>query len=837
MSLNGVTLMTLLSHYRRRPGQLLMLLLGLWVAGALWSGVQAINASARDNYDQAATLLHGGFDYLARTDGQALTRDDFIQLRRTGVLVSPLCEGHLVTDTGMKLHIIGIDPFTLPRNSVLSRASGGSTLKEFISPPWQTRLTADTRSRLGSQATVNDGIELPPLVDMKGLPPDTLVMDISIASELLAAGTSLSGLIIATGTLEQAPSGYTLIGADTRANPGELTQSFHLNLSALALLALVVGLFIVQAALGLALEQRLGILRTLRALGVPARNLVMALALELAVLGMVGTLAGLISGLWLAKTLLPDVAATLQSLYGASVSDQLTLPWQYWLGSIAMVMAGLFVAGSGVLWRASRVSPLGLSQAQTWRASFQRQLIYQALTGGVAAAAALILGLWLAVLPSGEGLLISFALVGCIMLASALWLPPVISLTLTQLGRWISQGPSRTPRRHHPLLQWSLADLQLQLPGLSLALMALLIALSANLGVNSMVGGFRLTFLEWLDQRLPADVYLKPPIAQFDAIDSWLARQPSVAERVTTAEAASQLLTISSSTGTLRRLELPISIYGITPGETIISTWPLLATLGSREAAWTSFQAGDAFINEQLALRENITPGDSMTVDTPTGAKRLHVAGVYPDYGNPRGEVLTTTTLVRHLFRAPPASIGIVIRAGASLDAVQQALIERFDLAPQTLRNQREVKASATAIFERTFTITRSLNGLTLGVAALALLATLLAQAQERRQRLVTLWAIGVPRRQLLFIQLCQLAGASLFTALLAIPLGVTITACLVWGINVAAFGWRLPLHLFPGTMAVTLTASVLVAVLAAALPMLRLWRSPPQALLAEEST
>lgn len=837
MSLNGVALLTLLSHYRRRPGQLLMLLLGLWVAGALWSGVQAINASARNNYDQAATLLHSGFSYLTRTDGRTLTRDDFIHLRRTGFLVSPLREGQLVSDTGTKLSVIGIDPLTLPTDSTLARTGGGSTLQEFIASPWQTRLTPDTRLRLGSLPTVNHGSALPPLIDTPGLPPDTLVMDISVASELLGAGSSLSGLIIASDTLAQAPPGYTLISADTRMNPGELTQSFHLNLSAMALLALVVGLFIVQATLGLALEQRLGLLRTLRALGVPGRNLVMVLALELAVLGLIGTLVGLISGLWLAKALLPDVAATLQSLYGANVSDQLSLPWQYWLGSITMVLAGLFVAGSGVLWRASRISPLGLNQAQTWRASFQRQLVYQTLGGGLAAAAALILWLWLTALPSGEGLLISFGLVGCVMLASALWLPPLLSLSLTRLSHLISLASSRTPTRYRPLLQWSLADLQLQLPGLSLALMALLIALSANLGVNSMVGGFRLTFLEWLDQRLPADLYLKPPAAQFDAIESWLTRQDSVAERLTTTEATTRLLKVSSPSDTERVFDLPISVYGITPGDTITSAWPLLATLDDRKSAWKAFQEGDAFINEQLARREQITPGDNVTLDAPDGPKSLHVVGIYPDYGNPRGEVLLTTSLVRQLFRVPPSSIGIVIRPGRPVAPFQRLLSERFDLTSQTLRDQREVKASAKAIFERTFTITRALNGLTLGVAALALLATLLAQAHERRQRLVTLWAIGVPRWQLLTIQLCQLAGASLVTGLLAIPLGIAITVCLVWGINVAAFGWRLPLHLFPVTMALTLSASVLVALLAAVLPMVRLWRSPPQALLAEEST
>src|SRR5699024_1964072 len=156
------------------------------------------------------------------------------------------------------------------------------------------------------------------------LPPNTLVMDIAIAAQLLNSGDTISALLSPASTLTTAPSGFTLQRADTRASPNQLTQSFHLNLTAMALLALLVGLFIVQAALGLALEQRLNLLRTLRALGVTSQMLVLLLLLELLLLGLVGAIAGLISGLWLAKVLLPDVAATLHSLYGANVSNQLS---------------------------------------------------------------------------------------------------------------------------------------------------------------------------------------------------------------------------------------------------------------------------------------------------------------------------------------------------------------------------------------------------------------------------------------------------------------------------------------------------------------------------------
>ncbi|TJW23729.1 MAG: ABC transporter permease, partial [Mesorhizobium sp.] len=50
-------LTALLSHWRRRPVQLAMLLLGLSLATALWSAVQAINGEARASYDRAAAIL------------------------------------------------------------------------------------------------------------------------------------------------------------------------------------------------------------------------------------------------------------------------------------------------------------------------------------------------------------------------------------------------------------------------------------------------------------------------------------------------------------------------------------------------------------------------------------------------------------------------------------------------------------------------------------------------------------------------------------------------------------------------------------------------------------
>ncbi|SEK78314.1 putative ABC transport system permease protein [Halomonas daqiaonensis] len=827
-----ITLATLLSHYRRHPGQLAMLLLGLWVASALWSSVQAINASARDSYARAEALFTTGLDRLERQDGEPPTREDFLRLRRQGLPVSPLLEGQIEVADGTRLTVIGIDPLTLPGDNAFAVAGSTAELGDFLIPPWRTRLAPDTLAALeldaaeaeGAEPRLPDGHQLPALRLSPSLPPDTLVMDIAAAARLLEVGETLSRLVTAPDALEAAPDGWRLTRAEALASPGQLTESFHLNLTALALLSLVVGLFIVQAALGLALEQRLGMLRTLRALGVAGRSLVGLLALELLLLGLLGALAGIVSGVWLARALLPDVAATLGSLYGEQVGTELRLPWHYWLGGLGVTFAGLLVAGSGVLWRAARLDILALGQAQAWRHRFRRQLRSMGLAGGTCALAGLGLWAWVASRPPGEGLLTGFGMLAMLLLASALFLPPLLAAMLAGLARLV---------RRRPLAQWALADLQLQLPRLALAMMALMIALSANLGVSSMVGGFRLTFLDWLDQRLVADLYLRPTPAQFESIDSWLSIRPEVAERLATRSSEARLIEVESD-DTTRSLGLPVNLFGITPGEHLRPSWPLLDTLEGRQAAWQELSRGEAFINEQLAIGKGLSPGDRLTLSAPGGEERVRVIAIYPDYGNPRGEVLLATPRLAERFAAPPGSLGIVLRPGADGQRLGSELTARFDLGEDALQDQREVKRIATTIFERTFRITQALNALTLVVAALALLASLLAQARQRRRQLAPLWALGVPRLRLVTSQLAQLSGMALATALLAIPLGIAITAGLVKVINVAAFGWRLPLHLFPGDILLTLATAVIVALLAGAIPTVTLWRTPPRALLAE---
>ena len=67
---------------------------------------------------------------------------------------------------------------------------------------------------------------------------------------------------------------------------------------------------------------------------------------------------------------------------------------------------------------------------------------------------------------------------------------------------------------------------------------------------------------------------------------------------------------------------------------------------------------------------------------------------------------------------------------------------------------------------------------------------------------------------------------------LLAIPVGLGLAWLLLAVVNVEAFGWRLPLHVFPWEWLRLGLLALLAAGLAALIPALRLVRLPPAELL-----
>ena len=138
---------------------------------------------------------------------------------------------------------------------------------------------SDLKLAEGARPSANGGALLPPLRVQPQLVPGVLVVDIGIAQNLLKMPDQISRLLIGKAKGQRAPlesvagDRLRLVEPIAESDLERLTDSFHLNLTAFGLLSFFVGLFIVNSAIGLAFEQRLPMLRTLRACGVSARML------------------------------------------------------------------------------------------------------------------------------------------------------------------------------------------------------------------------------------------------------------------------------------------------------------------------------------------------------------------------------------------------------------------------------------------------------------------------------------------------------------------------------------------------------------------------------------
>ena len=401
-----------------------------------------------------------------------------------------------------------------------------------------------------------------------------------------------------------------------------------------------------------------------------------------------------------------------------------------------------------------------------------------------------------------DGLIAGFALLGALLIAAAASLPALLAWSLRKLQKY-----SQTP-----LWGWFWADTRQQLPGLSLALMALLLAVSANIGVSTMVSSFRLTFISFLDQRLAPELFLQVTN-----------RNQSIDLNTFLSERGIEVLPLMSNEAVISKQ--PVELFGIKVGNTYRENWRFLDAI---ENPWDTLQDGSTtVVNEQFARRTNLWVGDQVNI---ASKLTLPIAAIVGDYGNPKGQVIINEELFRNLYpQSYPARFGIRTNSPVEL---QSEIINQIGIDNNSIIDQKSLKAFSLEIFERTFLVTSALNILTLGVASFAILMSLLTLADRRIPQLSPVWALGLTRSQIGKLELLRAVLLALFVVVFSIPTGLVLAWVLLNVINVKAFGWQLPMFFFPLEYLKLGFYALFASFLAATWPSLKLIRTPPSDLL-----
>ncbi|HMM75119.1 MAG TPA: ABC transporter permease [Gammaproteobacteria bacterium] len=817
-------------HLLRQPWQLGLALLGIALGIAVVCAVQLTQASARQALAYAQRSLSGPATHrleAAAGDERGLAERDYAQLAlrwpRLRLMPALSGRGTLAGDATQSLSILGVDLVAGSAQQGAARRLGASVdFTALLTRPGTAVVNLTTARRLGlapgaSLALLVDGrarrieiVGLAPAARDGGPADDLLVMDIASAQETLDAAGRLSAVDLAlprAGRQQLAaalrrdlPAGWRLTSNATRLGAArEMTRAFDVNLSALSLLALLVGMFLVYNTVSFLALQRRPLFARLRALGVSARELFTALAVEACLLGLVGIALGLVLGRIVAGALLQLVARTVNDLYyRAAITEVATPPWL--LAAIALLgLAATLAAALPPIRNVTRetVAAGGRSATTTAAASAGLPLLAMGCAWGLGAA---LLAWPTRALWPGFGALFAF------LVGAALPLPWLLAR--------LAHGLSRRRGLSLPLLLASRA-LAVHDHRAGLAAAALMVACATGLAIAVMVASFRVSVTDWLSALLRADVYVDLGSARgsdgarpLAALRERIARLPEVA---TTSAVVRTSVRVAGVDAPVQLL-----VYDLPPaaraGYTFIA--------GDVARLWQAWDREDvAIVTEPYAYRHEVRVGDTLELETAAGQRRLRVLGIYRDYANERGSIaIGFETWRRHFPLRDDAGLGVYARPGVDTAALERALRTALADAPGLrLQSNAKLRELSLEVFDHTFSVTDVLRLLALGVAIVGIVSALLAQQMERLTDYALLRALGVRAEEILRVVLWQTALAGALAATVALPVGIALALLLIDVINVRSFGWTMSLHL-PWTALASAWLSALLAALVAGL-------------------
>lgn len=590
-------------------------------------------------------------------------------------------------------------------------------------------------------------------------------LDISDAARLSREGYDSRLYLLAANGNVDLPAGYALREFSLGPPTGELADSFLLNLDALSLLVLLITGLLVRSVHRLGVAQRRDSFDLLYRFGVPGRRVRQLLALELVVLTALCVLPGLWLGARLAGLLGGGFGQALDSLFDVALyagSDRFP-SWQ-----VAGVMVLLVLAVCLVDWL---VPPRWHDAANSRRG----RLI-----------AALVLAAGMTIVALASSLAWTFAGTALVF-ASAGWLTPGL---LAWLAQRLSDRASLA--ESGPLIRWRRRELAVMFRHLALPVVALQFAMATVLAVQALVTTFEDTFENWLAQRLEAEFYVEVPpgadanlaadrLRALDGIGPW--------HRVIRGEAR---IHVEGASG--REDRVPTDLFALEPISDLVSNWTLLASV---DQPWQTLEQGGVMINEQLARRHGLKVGDTLDIMVSDTATRANVVAIYADYGRPAGEVLMAGAELPENFSARFESFS-VNPGGLAMADISALLADTWETPDVTVRDNASIRALASRVFAQTFLLTRAISLLTLVLAAVALLIMgwVFFTTRVWYFRLLGIW--GLPAR-VVRGQLRRLSVTmTLAVTIAALPLGIWLTWVLVSRINPLAFGWSLPMELYP---------------------------------------
>jgi putative ABC transport system permease protein len=802
---------------RQAPGRTLLAVLAIALGVALGFSVYLINRVAADEVQGASRSLFGLADFAVQSPGAGFDEALFPQLLRVpGVAAaSPVVELQVrLPGRERALKLIGIDPFRATQMQPALASVGATTERQgqgllaansiWLSPAAAQSLDLEVGDDLDVQVAL-DRVRL----RVAGiLPPGAYrqpvgLLDIGEAQWRLQRLGRLDRVDLRLApqadpaAVRQAVAALLPPGVQI-VTPGEatddavrLTRAYRSNLTALALVALFTGAFLVYATQSLAVARRRREIALLHAMGMTVREQLVASLLSGAIVGAFGAVLGVLLGVLVARAGLAAFGADLGAGYFRGVAPALDVSAGEYLVFFLLGAGAALVATFGPAREAASVPAAAALKAGDEAPQASR-------THGRIALVLFAAGILALALPPLEGIALpGYVSIACLLLGAVFLTPSIASSVFARLP---SGGPAWR--------QVAVAQLRGTARRATVSIAAVLVSFSLMVAMAIMVFSFRMSLEAWMQRILPADLYVRAGSA---ATGAYL--DADAQRAITALPEIARVDFIKFQDVLLPGERLPLTIIARPIDESTADK-----VLPIRRAATGTAPAGriPVWASEAALDLRGFDVGTEF--DLPLGGKvvRATVRGVWRDYERPGGSiVMSRETFIALSGERSATNAALWLRAGTDAEEFSGRLRDAvarsgdYDIAIPG-----EIRKRSLALFDRTFAVTYLLEAVAVLIGLFGISASMSSQVLARRGEFGMLRHLGVTRREIGRMLAFEGAALGAIGVTAGLVIGAIVSMILIYVVNRQSFHWTMDVHVPWGLLAIL--SAVLVAAAAA---------------------
>jgi putative ABC transport system permease protein len=825
------------------PWRTLVAIVAVALGVALGLAVHLINRVAADEVQLAARSLFGIADLSVQGAGRGLDETLYPALARLPMVAvaSPVLDIRArLPDRGRTLQLLGVDPFRVRELQAPLAALGATAIRTtgllaenvvWLSPAAAEALALEPGDELRVQAGLSiQVLEVAGLLPAAAYRQQLGMLDIAEAQQRfgrlgrldridlrLVPGSDLA--VAREAIAAKLPAGARLV------TPGEagddalrLSQAYRTNLTALALVALFTGAFLVYSTQMLVVARRRREIAFLHAMGLTVREQLWATLLGGAIVGVAGAAVGIALGIVAARAGLAAFGADLGAGYFRGLAPSLAVPVLDCVvffvlgvmaaigGSVAPALEAASVPPAAALRSGSRPDrPVRSIGAADWLSAigseWRQGLLLWAIAGVL---------VWLSTSPEAflgsspfrsEVPWSGYLAIGCLLIGAVRMAPALARAVLDRLPRG---GPAWR--------EIATAQLRGTARSTAISLAAVLVSFGLMVAMAIMVQSFRESLDTWLQRILPADLYLRAgssgTSAYLDAeTQRRLAALPGVAR-------------IDFQSSTEVGLEEGAPRVTVMAREVDASSASRLLPLRREARLPLPADAVPVWVSE-AALDLHGLDVDRI-FDLPLGERsvRASVRGVWRDYDRPGGAiVLARSTYVEATGDARATGASLWLEPGVLADSVSAALRDALPGGGVVeIARPREIRQRSLEVFDRTFAVTYVIEAIAVLIGLVGISAAIGTQVLARRSEFGMLRHVGVLRREIAGLLAFEGAVQGALGVAGGLAVGGLVSLILIYVVNRQSFHWTMDLHVPWATLGVLTALLVSAAAATAAL-------------------